>query len=138
MDLMHRLDQPGRYAAHFGIRPFRAHFEQKGNGTVQTFPVDEKNVASLCNSAVPHFRQLVRSGCAERASKSSSKDSIGTTRDRELSFATTEPRCERLRRLPRVCGTKPASLTGSTMAGTSVCGSDGNHKLPYDFKVARV
>ena len=59
VDLMHRLDQPRRYAAHFGRPSFRAQFEQKGNGSVQTFPVDEKNVASMCNSAVPHFRQWV-------------------------------------------------------------------------------
>jgi hypothetical protein len=51
-------------------------------------------VASKCNSSVPHVRQRVRRGSADRASKSSSTDSNGTMIDRELLFAMTDAPCQ--------------------------------------------
>lgn len=40
-------------------------------------PAAERNVASTCNSFEPHSRQWIKSGSADKVSKSSPTDSIG-------------------------------------------------------------
>lgn len=42
------------------VSSFRSHFGQTGNGTAQTFPPGEKNVASTYIMADPHLAQGAR------------------------------------------------------------------------------
>lgn len=66
-------------------------FGQIGNGRVHTFPLAETNVACTCNNLVPHLRQWIESGRAERESKSSSTGSVKTSGDETDSlFPMTE------------------------------------------------